>query len=142
MRVLLANDQQWLRSALRLLLEEEPNVEVVGEVDEASTLPATTQSLAPDLLLLDWELSGMKSNRLRQQLITTLRSIQPTLYIIMLSGNQEANRYWLVAGVDAFVSKGEPPDHLLAALHQAEQSTQHPYANSLPRGRTIWPSLI
>jgi DNA-binding NarL/FixJ family response regulator len=119
MRVLLADDQVWLRSALRLLLEHEPNLEVVGEVANASAVPASMARLHPDLLLLDWELPDLKTMGARQRLITALRTLQPQLYIIALTSNQEGKTLH-AAGVDAFVSKAEPPNGLLAAIHQAQ----------------------
>jgi DNA-binding NarL/FixJ family response regulator len=118
MRVLLADDQVWLRSALRLLLEQEPNIEVVGEVGNASALPTATASLHPDLILVDWELPDLKSTGARQRLITALRTLQPQVYIIALTSSQAANNAQL--GADAFVSKAEPPHGLLAALHRAQ----------------------
>jgi DNA-binding NarL/FixJ family response regulator len=119
MRVLLADDQAWLRSALRLLLEHEPNIEVVGEASDARTLPGLTASLHPDLLLLDGELIGIKTNSARRRLITALRALHPDLYVIVLSNNHERNSSQLATGADAYVSKAEPPDRLLAALHRA-----------------------
>jgi DNA-binding NarL/FixJ family response regulator len=125
MRVLLADDQVWLRSALRLLLEQEQNLEVVGEVANARAVPASTSSLHPDLLLLDWELPDLKTTTARQQLITALRTLQPQLYIIALTSNQEGKNAHLADGVDAFVSKAEPPNGLLAAIQRA-QATYRP----------------
>ena len=56
MRVLLADDQMKVRSALRLLLEQEPGLSVVGEAAEAKDLLAQVGTERPDLVLLDWEL--------------------------------------------------------------------------------------
>ena len=120
MRVLLADDQVWLRSALRLLLEHQPNLEVVGEVASASAVPAALARLHPDLLLLDWELPDLKTMAARQRLITTLRSLQPQLYIIALTSDQAGKNAHLAADVDAFVSKAEPPHYLLAAIQRAQ----------------------
>jgi DNA-binding NarL/FixJ family response regulator len=120
MRVLLVDDQVWLRSALRLLLEHEPNLEVVGEVANASAVPASTASLHPDLILLDWELPDTKTTGARHRLITALRALQPQVYIIALTSSQEGKNAHLATGVDAFVSKAEPPNALLAAIQQAQ----------------------
>jgi DNA-binding NarL/FixJ family response regulator len=45
-----------------------------------------------------------------------LRHACPGLGIIVLSGRPEASRAALAAGADAFVSKGNPPEHLLSAI--------------------------
>ena len=46
-RVLLADDQAWLRSAMRLLLEQEPDVEIIGEAAEVKSLLATAEDVLP-----------------------------------------------------------------------------------------------
>lgn len=120
MRILLADDRVSVRSALRLLLELEPNVEVVGEVGNCGALCELTATLRPDLILLDWGLREARTTRGGRQLITTLRTIQPQVYIIALSSPQDTGGYPLAAGADAFVSKAEPPTQLLAAIRRAE----------------------
>ena len=59
MRIFLADDQAKARSALRLLLEQEPGLSVVGEATETEDLLAQVQRTQPDLVLLDWELPGL-----------------------------------------------------------------------------------
>jgi DNA-binding NarL/FixJ family response regulator len=112
MRVLLADDQTKVRSALRLLLEQEPGLSVVGEAVEAEDLLAQVEATQPDLVLLDWELPGLRTD----DRLSVLRALCPQLKVIALSGQPEARRAALSAGADAFVSKGEPPERLLAAV--------------------------
>ena len=127
MRVLLADDQVWLRSALRLLLEQERNIEVVGEAIDAQALLAAAGQLHPDLILLDWELPGLKTNEARLRLMAALRALHPRLYIVALSGSDNMQSAWLFMGADACVSKAEPPEHLLAALQAAQRRTDVPF---------------
>src|SRR6185503_17911068 len=113
MHVLLADDQAGVRSALRFLLEQEPGIIVVGEAAEAETLLAQEMAIQPDLVLLDWELPGSQAT----DLLLALRSRYRRTMVIALSGRPEACQEALDAGVDAFVSKGEPPERLLAAMY-------------------------
>ena len=113
MRVLLADDQKKVCSALRLLLEQEPGLSVVGEAVEAEELLAQVEVTQPDLVLLDWELPGLRTH----DGLVTLRTLCPHLKVIALSGQPEARQAALTAGADAFVSKGDPPEQLLATLH-------------------------
>ncbi|MCL5960625.1 MAG: response regulator [Chloroflexi bacterium] len=113
MRVLLADDQWEVLSALRLLLEQEPEFTVVGEVSEADGIFTEVGETCPDVLLLDWELPDLKV----AEVFAVLRSHCPALVVIALSGLPEARRAALAAGADAFVSKGDPPERLLATLH-------------------------
>ncbi|SRR6266508_207713 len=112
MHVLLADNQAKVRSALRFLLEHEPGMSVVGEAAGAVALLAQVGAIQPDLVLLDWELHGSQIT----ELMPALRSCCQTI-VIALSGRPEARQEALDAGVDGFVSKGEPPERLLATLY-------------------------
>jgi len=112
MRVLLADGQMKVRSALRLLLEEEPGLRLVGEAAEAEGLLVQVKMTVPDLLLLDWELPGLCAT----DLLLALRARCPQMKIMALSGRPEARPAALAAGADVFVSKGDPPERLLAAV--------------------------
>jgi len=114
MRVLLADDQSKVRSALRLLLEQEPGMSVVGEAAGAEELLAQVGAVHPDLVLLDWELPGLQDDN---PVLPTLRALCPRLSVIALSGRPDARRAALAAGADAFVSKGDPPERLMAAVN-------------------------
>jgi DNA-binding NarL/FixJ family response regulator len=110
--ILLADDEPTLCSALRLRLEQEPGLTVVGETVEASSAQWQAAHLQPDLLLLDWELPGATG----AALLNSLHTAVPAMEIIALSSRPEARPAALAAGADAFVSKGDPPDCLLAAI--------------------------
>ena len=113
MRILLADDESSVRFALRVLLEQQPALEVVGEADDSESLLKRTRSHCPDLVLLDWELPGITAVKA----LLALRRLCPTLGVIALSSRPEAHRAALDAGVDAFVSKADPPERLLAAVN-------------------------
>ena len=112
MRVLLADDQPNVRSALRLLLEQEMGLREVGEASDVSVLLSQVETNCPDLVLLDWELPGSKNI----ELLPSLRAKCPKLFVIVLSGHPEARQAALSAGADAFIGKGDPPKVLLATL--------------------------
>lgn len=120
MRILLADDQPQIRSALRLLLEQEPGLTVVDEASEVDDLMARVEASQPDVVLMDWELPDRRplspSLHPRRALISALRSLNDHLAVVALSGRPEASRSALAAGADAFVSKGDPPERLLSTL--------------------------
>jgi DNA-binding NarL/FixJ family response regulator len=113
MRILLADDQAQVLSALRLLLEQESAIIVVGETGKAQDLLSQAELSQPDLVLLDWELPGS----LAADLLSALRACCVQVKIVALSVRPEARREALAAGIDAFVSKGDPPEYLLTAVH-------------------------
>ncbi len=116
LRILLADDQAQVRSALRLLLEQEPWFVVVGEAVKVHELLDQLQIMRVDVLLLDWELPGQPERQM-VELLLDLRSIYPELRVIALSGRPEAHRYALEAHVDGFISKCDPPESVLTTLN-------------------------
>lgn len=117
MRVLLADDQEKVCSALSLLLREEANIEVVGVVARAEDLFAQIAEIRPDMVLLDWELPRLVGSGQ----FATLSSFYPDLKVIALSARPEARRAALAAGVDDFVTKTDPPERLLKVVRSVAQ---------------------
>lgn len=117
MRILLADSQAKVRFALRVLLARQQDLEVVGEAAGVDELLSRAAALCPDLVLLDWSMAAP----LAAGLLLALRRDCPGLGIIVLSGRPEARDAALTAGADAFVSKGNPPEHLLAAITRCGQ---------------------
>ena len=115
MRILLADDQPKVRLGLRLLLEQEEWANVVGEAAEAQGLLMQVEAAQPDLVLLDWSLHRSE----RPVLLPAMRGCCPGLAVVVLSGQPEAEQDALDAGADAFVSKADPPEQLLAAIFAA-----------------------
>ena len=118
MRVLVAEDQVKVRSAMRFLLEHEPHLHVVGEAVDAGELRYMVENCCPDLVLLDWELPDFKA----EKLFPVLYGACSDLVVIALSGWPEARQAALDAGASAFVSKGDPPERLLAAIGDAAEN--------------------
>mgnify|MGYP005844638707 FL=1 len=113
MKVLLADDESSVRSALRLLLNEDQDLEIVAEAFDARSLLLQTKLTQPDLVLLDWELPGFRN----PDLLLSLSFLFPSAKVVVLSGRPEAGTEALAAGADAFVSKSEPPESLLRAVN-------------------------
>ena len=134
MRVLLADGEPRVRSALRLLLGQDPDLSVVAEVTNAAELFDHVRGTCPDLLLLDWELPGPKGIHV----FGLVHRRCPQLPVIALSVRPEARQAALAAGARAFVSKGDPPERLLAAMHdclrQRDRSEdERPCTPTIPR---------
>jgi DNA-binding NarL/FixJ family response regulator len=126
MRILLADAQPHIRSALQILLKYEPGVHVVGEASDATSLLTQLQTIRPDVILLDWELPGLAA----MGSLSALRADFPQVSVIALGGQPETRQEALAAGADAFTSKIDPPERLLAALHgldlREKRLTHHP----------------
>jgi DNA-binding NarL/FixJ family response regulator len=114
--VLIADSRVHARSAMRLLLAQEPDVVVVGEAADVDAAISAIAVCRPDVVLLDWELTRPSPERNRDAALDELRLASPESFVIALSGLPEARREALAVGADAFVSKGDPPEKLLAAV--------------------------
>ena len=112
MRVLIADEQQKSRFALRLLLEREQELSVVGEAEDVGVLMTQIKISHPDMVLLDWELPNTNG----ENALCSIRKVYPNVAVIVLSGRPEAKKAALSAGANAFISKGDPPERLLAEV--------------------------
>ena len=114
MKILLADDQAEIRMGLRMLLEQENEMDISGEASDTEELLELMKKLQPDLLLLDWELPGIS----RIDAVPHLRKLSAKTKIIALSGLPEAKSAANLSGVDSFVSKGDRPDTILNTINK------------------------
>ncbi|MGW0778957.1 response regulator [Streptomyces sp. NPDC002835] len=118
-RVLLADDQALLRSAFRVLVDSEPDMEVVGEAADGAQAVALARSERADVVLMDIRMPGTDGLA-----ATRTISADPDLShvrIVMLT-TFEVDEYVvqsLRAGASGFLGKGAEPDELLNAIRVA-----------------------
>lgn len=121
MRIILADNHRQALWALKTMLQEEPELELVGEAVDTERLFMLAEKATPDLILVDRKLPGCHIN----DLLSNLHALEPRPIVIVMSSNVEDSRMMLKAGADAFVSKGDHPDWLLENLRQyAKRSPQ------------------
>jgi DNA-binding NarL/FixJ family response regulator len=114
--ILIADDRPEVRSALRLVLAQRIGKAVVSEAPDLGAMLDTVRRHSPDVVLLDWELPSTGSVMTPPALIKALRTLSPAVAVVALSNCPGAQRTAQLAGVDAFVSKSDPPECLLEAL--------------------------
>ena len=114
-RVVLADDHVFVRDGIKSLLENEANIEVVGEaIDGADALDVVAAN-EPDLLIVDIRMPNLTGI----EVVEKLRSDNNNVKIIMLSMH-ESEEYVLKsikAGADGYLLKGSSKDEFLKALH-------------------------
>jgi DNA-binding NarL/FixJ family response regulator len=114
MRVIVADDQIEVRSAIRLLLEEKAGMEVVGEARDSESLVRLIKTSRPDLVILDWELAEAKPG----EGMLALKAVNPQLDVLVLSSRPQVENAAVKAGARAFVCKSDPPETLLKAIQK------------------------
>jgi DNA-binding NarL/FixJ family response regulator len=120
MRILIADDQERVRFALRVLLAQQPGVQVVGEAANGEALLAQAGAIAADLALVDWELPRLTE----AGGLPGIHRSAPALRIVVLSSRPGVRQAALAMGGAAFVSKGEPPERLLTVIRRCGALTE------------------
>ncbi len=113
-KVMIADQDAEIRQALRLVCEEHLNNALVFEVTAEDDLFIRMEATHLDILLLEWELPGMTPSILLRR----LKEMWGQTHIIVLSNRPEIRHEALDEGARGFVYKGDPPDELIALLHQ------------------------
>lgn len=113
-RVVLADDHVFVRDGIKSLLENEANIEVVGEATDGVEALKIIESLNPDLLILDIRMPNLNGI----EVVENLRSHNKSLKIVMLSMH-ESEEYVLKsikAGADGYLLKGSSKEEFLKAI--------------------------
>ncbi|MGW6568369.1 response regulator [Streptomyces sp. NPDC054975] len=118
-RVLLADDQALLRSAFKVLVDSEPDMEVVAEAADGAEAVALARSTRADVVLMDIRMPG--TDGLAATRMITADPELSAVRIVMLT-TFEVDEYVVQsirAGASGFLGKGAEPDELLNAIRIA-----------------------
>ncbi len=120
MKILIADDQDRVRHALKILLTQQPGLQVVSEASDGEGLLVQANATQADLVLMDWELPGLAE----AGGLPVLHKLCPTLQIVVLSSRPGVRLAAKAAGADAYVSKSDPPERLLAIVQRCGERTE------------------
>ncbi len=116
-RLLLVDDHAVVRLGLRMLFENEPDLEIVGEAETAAQALELATRLDPDVALMDIglpDLSGIEAAR-------ALGQACPSCAVVALTIHEDKEYFFkmLEAGASGYVPKRAAPDELLTAIRAA-----------------------
>jgi two-component system response regulator NreC len=118
-RILIADDHAVVRAGIRLLLNSQPDMEVVGEAENGRESIARAQELVPDVVVMDIsmpDISGMEATKAIKEFVPEARILALTMH--------EDSRYFfqmLKEGALGYVLKGAEPSELLSAIRAVYQ---------------------
>lgn len=114
-RVLLVDDQELVRSGFHIILESEPDIEVVGEASNGEEAIALAVEHAPDVICMDVEMPVMNGIDASRQILRT----HPSTSVLILTtfGHEEYLFDALAAGVSGFLLKTSRAEQLIDAIH-------------------------
>jgi DNA-binding NarL/FixJ family response regulator len=113
-RVLLVDDQSLLRMGFRLILDAEPDMEVVGEAGDGDAGVRMVAALEPDVVLMDVRMPGMDGIQATGAIVSA-RAASKVLILTTFDLDQYVFA-GLQAGASGFLLKDAPPTELLAAI--------------------------
>ena len=116
--VLLADDQALVRAGFSLILNAEPDIDVVGEAGDGAEAVALTGAIQPDVVLMDVrmpEVDGIEATR-------RISDVAPSTKVLMLT-TFDLDEYVIEAfraGASGFLLKTAPRDQLVAAVRTVQ----------------------
>src|SRR5258708_30764986 len=115
-RVLLVEDHKVMREGLRMVVNREPNMEVVGEADNGFAAITLTQELRPDVVVMDVsmpELNGLKATEM-------LKTRLPGTKVLILTRHTDSSyvQQLLRSGASGYVLKQSASEELVRAIRR------------------------
>ena len=122
-RIVLVDDHTLVRTGLRMILEKQPDIEIVGEADDGERGLMLIKRLQPDIALVDVHMPGISgvevTERVRRAKLAT------RVVILTMAGEAPFPRRLLDAGASGYLTKGCPADELLKAVRQVADGRRY-----------------
>ncbi|MGW5259942.1 BTAD domain-containing putative transcriptional regulator [Microbispora sp. NPDC004025] len=117
LRVVIADDQALVRTGLKVILDSEPGLDLVGEAENGEQAISLVQAARPDVVLMDIQMPRLDGLAAARRILT---AEEPPKVIMMTTFGTDENLYAaLRAGVSGFVLKTSAPEQLIAAVRAA-----------------------
>jgi DNA-binding NarL/FixJ family response regulator len=120
---LLADDHEMMREGLKSLIQDEDEMEVVGEAEDGEQTVQLAQKLSPHAVIIDVAMPGLNGIEATRQIADS----SPYTKIIALSGhaNKQFVREMLTAGASAYVLKKRAYEELIRAIREVMKGRKY-----------------
>lgn len=132
-RVLLADDHKIVRDGLRLLIDGQPDMQVIGEASNGREALLCSKTLKPDVVVMDLsmpELNGLQATAM-------LKAEHPQVKVVALTVHEDETYLWQLckAGAAGYVLKRSAGDELIQAIRAVVAGK--PYYDSVLAGKLL-----
>ncbi|MFF4258104.1 response regulator [Streptomyces sp. NPDC001663] len=121
LRVVIADDERMVRTALRAILSAEPDLEVVGEAATGAEAVSVVREVRPDVVLMDVRMPDVDGIRATEQILATL-DVPPRIVVVTTFENDSYVYDALRAGAAGFLLKRADADALVQAVRLVAHS--------------------
>jgi two-component system response regulator NreC len=113
-KLVLADDHAVVRSGLRMLLQAQPDMEIVGEAESGAEALAQVRALQPDIILMDIQMPGMNGIEATRQ----IKAAFGETAVLALTMHEDDQYFFemLQAGASGYLPKRAAPDELVRAI--------------------------
>lgn len=132
-RVAIADDQELVRAGLRLILEGEADLEVVGEATDGEEAVALAQRDQPDVVLMDVRMPGLDGIHATRAILEGRGEVSTRILILTTFDEDEYVYEGLRAGASGFLLKDTPGEDLVGAIRQVHRGGDALLAPSITR---------
>jgi two-component system, NarL family, response regulator NreC len=124
-RLLLVDDHEVVRSGLRMLLENQADLKILGEADTGKQALEMVETLNPDVVIMDItlpDISGIEATR-------RIKEAHPDMAVVALTIHEDQQYFFemLQAGASGYVPKRAAPDDLITAIRAAHRGETYIY---------------
>ena len=123
-RVALVDDQPLFRGGIAMILESQPDIEVVAQESSAMAVRDMIERDRPDVVLMDVRMPGVDGITATAGLVRELGDAAPKVLVLTTFDVDEAAASAIEAGASGFVLKDAQPDFLLASVRAVADGNQ------------------
>ena len=117
-RVLIADDQALVRAGFKMILEAEPEIEVIGEAEDGVEAVEMIKRLKPDVVLMDIRMPRLNGLEATREIVNVNGGESPTRVLMLTTFDLNEYVYEaLRAGASGFLLKDVPAEQLIAGIH-------------------------
>ena len=113
-RVLLADDERLVRTGFRMILRDEPDIDVVGEAADGTEVVKIAADIKPDVVLMDIRMPNLNGIEATRRIVATPDA--PRVLVLTTFDHDKYVFDALAAGASGFLLKDAPEHELLAAI--------------------------